>query len=167
MKIASHHIPGTIRHQITNIIGRTPNYTPVCSWPEEATVQWGHGLIPAVPFFEAFLPNTFIRGEGESIEEAERKAFSQYLREKNCSHQWGRQRKNGVLYTNGAGWCKKCGAFRSKMFKPIVELGSYRRPLSATENSLIEDFGDDLSPSPYKRVLLLRKRLYGVAAPTK
>ena len=66
------------------------SYTPVCAWPEDCLVQWGdRGLVLrreksggsyTTAFFEAFPnnPQTFIRGEGVCIEEAERLAFKQF-----------------------------------------------------------------------------------------
>jgi hypothetical protein len=81
MKIAAHHIKGTPEHRFSEMLRPDPEYTPACAWPDDCMVQWGHGIIPAVPFFEAFPPGTFIRGEGETIAEAERKAFAQYQSE--------------------------------------------------------------------------------------
>lgn len=140
MKIAAHHIPGTLSHKVSSMLRSNPAYTPTCAWPENCTVQWGHGLVPAVPFFEAFMPGTFIRGEGEDIAAAEQKAFDQYSREFHCQHQWGRLRPGprGTVYTNGAGWCRKCGAFRGSMFSQVVILGHMRKPLSRWEADWLE-----------------------------
>lgn len=69
-------------------------------------------------FFEAFPsnPKTFIRGEGKTIEEAETKAWNQYQKYIACNeHEFERRG-----YTNGAGFCKNCGLFKSKAF-PTVE----------------------------------------------
>ncbi|MDQ4121673.1 MAG: hypothetical protein M3209_09535 [Acidobacteriota bacterium] len=67
-------------------------------------------------FFEAFPknPDTFIRGEGASIEEAEKKAWDEFERISNCSnHEFERRG-----YTNGAGFCCHCGMFSGKAFEP-------------------------------------------------
>lgn len=67
-------------------------------------------------FFEAFPrdPNTFIRGEGVTIEEAEEKAWNKYQRHLNCTgHEY---EKRG--YRNGCGFCKHCGLFSSDVFEP-------------------------------------------------
>ena len=177
MKIAAHHVPGTREHELAKVIRPSPDYTPLKPWPEETRVQWGHGIIPAVPFFEAFLPGTFIRGEGVDIEEAEAKAFAQYEREGTCDHLWGRQRPGGTLYTNGVGWCRKCRAFRSSMFKPIHELDRHRKPLSSMENDFLESLETDHEMNAHmdraypkdraerqkmQRLLRLRKNLFGV-----
>lgn len=133
MRIAAHHIPGTPEHRLSTLLRPSPEFTPGCAWPDDCTVQWGHGIVPAVPFFEAFPPGTFIRGEGETIAEAEEKAFAKYLRDLACDHVWGRQRPGGSLYTNGAGWCRKCGGFRGKMFPPLKPSGWWRKPLARWE----------------------------------
>ena len=176
MKIASHHIKGTKAHALSEALRPNPKYRPKKPWPEDCTVQWGHGIIPRTPFFEAFLPNNFIRGEGATIEKAEAKAFAQYERELSCNHQWGRQRPGRDLYNNGAGWCRRCGAFRSKMFTPIVILGHHRKPLSRMEEILLNDMENDHemnahmdrtypedreSTRKYLRLLQLRRHLFG------
>lgn len=182
MRLASHHILGTREHELSAAFGRNryPEYTPTCAWPEDCTVQWGHGIIPAVPFFEAFPKGTFIRGEGADIAEAEQKAFEQYQRALACDHKWGRQRPGGELYTNGAGWCRKCGGFRGRMFKPIIILGHMRKPLSRWERDwLLEletrddpefeahmervDPGHSVAVAREKRRLRLRMNLFGAA----
>ena len=106
-------------------------------------VQWGNGIIPATPFFEAFPKGTFIRGEGPTIAEAEQNAFAKYQRDLACSHVWGRQRPDGNLYTNGAGWCRKCGGFRGKMFPEIVKLGWWRKPLTWMEFDSLQSMETD------------------------
>ena len=67
-------------------------------------------------FFEAFPqnPDSFIRGEGASIEEAEEKAWTQYQKIVNCTgHEYERRD-----YKNGAGFCKHCNMFASNVFEP-------------------------------------------------
>lgn len=170
MKIASHHLEGTREYQMSTALGRTVQYTPSMPWPEDCTVQWGHGIIPANPFFEAFIPGTFYRGDGASIEEAEKRAFAQYEKEKTCNHLWGRQRPGRDLYHNGAGWCRHCGAFRSNMFKPVFLENTYRKPLSLVEVSYLEmiqedddEAFEDLAPSSkkYIRALKIRDKIFG------
>lgn len=178
MRIAAHHVPGTPEYEMSQRIRPAPTYEPTQPWPEDTQVQWGHGIVPAVPFFEAFLPGTFIRGEGKDIAEAEAKAFAQYEHEGYCDHLWGRQRPGGELYTNGAGWCRKCRAFRSKMFLPIIQLGYHRKPLSVTEQHHLESMETDhelnarmdrLYPEDkeerekLKKLLKIRLHLFGVA----
>lgn len=67
-------------------------------------------------FFEAFprTPETFIRGEGATVEEAEEKAWKAYEKFSACEHPEFEKRK----YRNGAGFCVKCGMFKSRAFEP-------------------------------------------------
>ena len=65
-------------------------------------------------FFEAFPrdPNTFLRGEGKTVEEAETSAWRQYERFTSCQgHEFERRG-----YTNGAGFCKHCNMFSGRVF---------------------------------------------------
>jgi len=143
VRIAAHHRAGTPEHRLSELLGRTQQYTPACAWPDDCMVQWGHGIVSAVPFFEAFPPGTFIRGEGASIAEAEAKAFAQYESEFQCHHVWGRHHARRGTYLNGAGWCRKCGAFRGKMFREVVVLGHWRKPLGRWEADWLNDLETD------------------------
>jgi len=70
-------------------------------------------------FFEAFPnnPKTFIRGEGKTIVEAEMVAWNKLQKYLACeNHEF--ERRN---YTNGAGFCKHCGLFKSKAFEPSTK----------------------------------------------
>lgn len=92
-------------------------------WPPNCFVQaGGNGIVLAKPkvyetaFFEAFpkVPKTFIRGEAETIEYAEKAAWERYLHFKKCAgHEYEKR-----AYTNGAGFCIHCGMFKSKAFEP-------------------------------------------------
>lgn len=119
MRIAQHCQPGGWRNN-----GEGP-ILPKQAWPEDAYVQWGaHGLVLSASkgpyttaFFEVFLenPDTFLRGEGTSIEAAELSAWEQYERILSCpSHEFERRE-----YRNGAGICRYCGLFKSKAFEPL------------------------------------------------
>lgn len=143
MRIAAHHIKGTAEHNLSSMLHSNPDYTPACAWPDDCTVQWGHGLVPAVPFFEAFPTGTFIRGEGETIADAERQAFEQYERDISCDHVWGRHRPGHSTYTNGAAFCRKCGGFRGKMFPPIVALGHMRKAIGKWERDWLKGLETD------------------------
>lgn len=143
MRIAAHHIAGTPESRLSSMLGRQVDYTPTCAWPDDCMVQWGHGIIPANPFFEAFPPGTFIRGDGATIAEAEQKAFAQYVSEFQCQHVWGRHHDRRGTYLNGAGWCRKCGAFRGKMFNEVFVIGQWRKPLSRWEADWLESLETD------------------------
>lgn len=86
-------------------------------------VQGGENGVVGTPsgayrtaFVEAFPkdPSTFIRVEGESVKEAEKSAWEQYQRILSCTvHEFERRG-----YKNGAGICKNCNLFKSKVFDP-------------------------------------------------
>ena len=118
--IAPHHQPGYPLKAL-----HAPHEL-VCTWPDDCYVQWGDsGLVVSAEraayrtaFFEAFLkhPDTLIRGEGATIEEAERAAFAKFERQLACpSHEFERGR-----YTSGAGHCKHCRQFKSDAFEPLT-----------------------------------------------
>ena len=68
-------------------------------------------------FFEAFprSPDTFIRGEGKDIIEAEEDAWKQFSKIISCpSHDFERRG-----YTNGGAFCKHCGLFMV-VFEPTT-----------------------------------------------
>jgi hypothetical protein len=113
--IAPHCLPGGHNHE---------GHEPCCAWPADCYVQWGSkgivfrrdgGKTYQTAFFEAF-PQTFIRGEGATVADAERSAFAQFQRFQACAgHEFERRG-----YTNGAGFCKHCGMFKSKVFAPTT-----------------------------------------------
>ncbi len=67
-------------------------------------------------FFEAFPrnPNTFLRGEGNTVAAAETAAWKKYQRHAACDHPTFEKRG----YTNGAGFCVACGMFSSRHYAP-------------------------------------------------
>ncbi|USQ97290.1 hypothetical protein [Caulobacter sp. RL271] len=175
-RIAPHHIPGTPEHQLSSALDREVLYTPKQPWPDEAYVQWGNGIIPANPFFEAFVADTFLRGDADTIDAAEEKAFAKYQRFVGCEHVWSRTSRKRGTYTNGAGWCVKCDSFKSREFPPVVTLGSKRKPISKSELFLIEDVDPELdaimdAKYPHeiarrrqdKRELTIRRRIFGIS----
>lgn len=96
-------------------------------WPEDMLVQGGSSGLVVVrngenyytAFVEAFPPNSFIRGEGETVQLAEDACWEKYLAFTGCEHDWVAGR-----YTNGGGICSKCKQFGSRVFTP-VQLGQY------------------------------------------
>lgn len=141
-------------------------------WPEDCLVQWGgHGVVLSeapgksygTAFFEAFPKSGgFIRGEGPTIAEAEAQALEKFHRESACTHLWGRDR-----WTNGGAICRKCKAFQT-VFAPIVKLGSWRDPLTATELDFIacgylrREDGDN---PRYLRRIALKAAAAGIVLP--
>jgi hypothetical protein len=90
------------------------------AWPDTTSLIQG-GLSGIVfnkggsyrtAFVEAFLNNSFYRGEGATIEEAELACWNKYKASIAClEHEW-----EARGYTNGAGFCKKCNKFESHRF---------------------------------------------------
>ena len=137
---------------------RNDDFKPSDEWPDDCLVQWGRSGLVLSPtnsyttaFFEAFPADGsagFIRSEGETLEEAERKGLESWRRKKAChdkdGHQWARglrlssfedRKRKGTqvpkvkTYTNGGCFCLKCKSFQTAM-KPVHDLGSSRNPLN-------------------------------------
>lgn len=117
-----------------------------CAWPQDCYVQGGDGglVLPKgslskflngepvntegayfTSFVEAFPinPDTFIRGEGATIAEAEQQAWARYQQYLSCPGSTGHEFE-ARGYRNGAGFCMHCGMFASKVFTP-EQLGLY------------------------------------------
>lgn len=88
-------------------------------WPSSCFVQCGaKGVVLSAAgnyqtaFFEAF-PDTFIRGEGSTVEEAEACAWEDYQHQLNCpGHDYVRRGNSEH------GSCRHCGRFQTNAFKP-------------------------------------------------
>ncbi len=75
----------------------------------------GGSVFYRTAFFEAFPrnPDTFIRGEGKTIEEAETDAWRQYEKIRNCAgHEFEKRGRS-----DGVGWCKHCKMFSIHAFE--------------------------------------------------
>jgi len=100
-------------------------YESIYDWPEDCNLQSGTSGIVferkkggsyRTAFFEAFPrdPDTFIRGEGKDLGEAENDAWRQFQKNSMCKgHEF---EKRG--YNNGGGFCKHCNMFKGKAFEP-------------------------------------------------
>ena len=105
--------------------------TATYPWPDDCFIQGGKsGLVVTgvgkpnyvTAFVEAFPsdPQTFIRGEGNTVAEAEQAAWEKYQRLTGCAgHEF--ETRN---YRNGGGFCKHCGMFKSDAFT-AEELGEF------------------------------------------
>ena len=87
-----------------------------CAWPEDCFIQGGSSGVVfsgkgnyVTAFVEAFPPETFLRGEGVTIEAAEADCYRQYTILTSCEHGPYEPRS----YTNGSGYCVKCGTWFS------------------------------------------------------
>jgi hypothetical protein len=101
-------------------------------WPDDVLVQGGgRGVVLdrqrgtyRTAFVEAFPhhPPTFLRGEGESLAEAEDACWAQFERYRDCPH--GVYERGG--YRNGSGFCTTCGTWMNKVFEPLPDESSER-----------------------------------------
>jgi hypothetical protein len=67
-------------------------------------------------FVEAFPDGTFLRGEGATIADAENDCWRQYNLLLSCGEHGPYERRH---YTNGSGYCTKCGTWFSNVLKPL------------------------------------------------
>lgn len=59
--------------------------------------------------------------EGDNMQGVEKRNGKKVIKEqetKNCEHEFVRENLKGEHYSNGAGFCKKCGVFKSGVFPP-------------------------------------------------
>jgi hypothetical protein len=91
-------------------------------WPTEIFVQGGdHGLVLgkekcySTAFIEAFPTGTFIRGEGQTVAEAENRCWEKYKTIVAClGHEFERRGR-----TDGYAYCKHC-AFGGRVLVPLT-----------------------------------------------
>ncbi len=106
-----------------------PSYMCQKPWPESCFVQCGDsGVVLSVKgnyrtaFFEAF-PDTFIRGEGATVEDAEDKAWAAHQRHLACAgHEFDRRGDSEH------GTCRHCGLFKSHILKPVHSCSVCAKP---------------------------------------
>lgn len=107
--------------QLTDNSTYKDTYNTTCNWPEGCFTQCGSkGVVGTkngcyeTAYFEAFPNDMFIRGEGNSIEEAEKNAYEKYIKYTTCSNH---EFEKVESYQNGMGKCKHCG-FMKVVFEP-------------------------------------------------
>jgi hypothetical protein len=98
-------------------------YLCLQEWPENCFIQCGgSGIVFSkdniydTAFFEAFPrdPDCFLRGEGESVEDAEKECFKKYQRVLNCQgHEFEPRGRD-----DGYGYCIHCPLSQSDVLKP-------------------------------------------------
>lgn len=119
-----------------------------CDWPAGTFVQGGsRGVVFGgadgpyrTAFVEAFPDSTFLRGEGSTIEEAERACWARYQALRSCptypAHgPWDRR-----SYRNGSAYCGGCGGWFPNRVTGLAEL-----PDEGAKPSMLERVfrGDD------------------------
>lgn len=102
---------------------KSRSYTCQYDWDKDCIVQGGDsGIVFSkkgnykTAFFEVFPKglDSYFRGEGITIEVAEKNAWEKYQKVVLCEgHEFER---NG--YTNGVGYCKHCGLRKDNAFEP-------------------------------------------------
>lgn len=128
-------------------------------WPEDVYVQGGAQGVVFQPgknsyrtgFVEAFPrnPNSFLRGEGETIEEAEGDCWRQFEVWRDCDGSGqghGPYERGG--YTNGAGFCTKCGIWLNNVLPPVPK--EERPPV---EPGILDKVFGQLDPEATEEVL--------------
>lgn len=84
-------------------------------WPEGTFLQGGTPFFKGgrVRFVEAFPPEGgFFRGDAPTVAEAETQCWDKYQRSVACpEHDW-----DARGYTNGGGFCRRCGVFGTHVF---------------------------------------------------
>ena len=98
-------------------------YTCTYDWPNDCFIQGGSdGIVFSkngnyrIAYFEAFPknPKCFLRGEGETLKDAEENCYKQFLKVTSCEeHKFIRSKG----YHNGMGTCTKCGLM-TVVFEP-------------------------------------------------
>lgn len=94
-------------------------YDTLMPWPESVQkLQYGRDGIVfnketsyKTAFFEAFMPNIFARGEGKSVEEAERNAYTSLKEQMVCQHDY-----IPFGFDKSSGKCNKCNHVEPNMF---------------------------------------------------
>lgn len=129
-------------------------------WPEGIHVQHGsRGIVfskngnYSTAFFEAFpdtsITSSYIRGEAETVRQAEEDAFNKYVKMRDCSqHEYERFKntENGI--------CIHCKSHKENMYPPTPEHKCSvceKSSVNFTVPSLKEDFKDDDIDSLFSR----------------
>lgn len=102
-------------------IFESEGYDTIMSWPPKIIkLQYGRkGVVICedksksykTAFFEAFSQNIFARGEGKNIEDAERNAFTSFMKQTICPHEYV-----PFGYDKSSGKCIHCNNVEPNMF---------------------------------------------------
>lgn len=143
-------------------------------WPEGILIQGGKaglairdGKSYTTAFVEAFPAHTFLRGEGKTVAEAEDACWAQHQRMAACPAYPDHGPFEPRQYTNGAGFCTRCGGWFSGVCEPSLE----HRIGEAAYERVTARYGRDVVWLPQWRGLLadekaqIRATLNGEPAP--
>lgn len=121
-------------------------------WPEDVYIQGGERGVVIRPdgsyrtaFVEVSPPGTFLRGEGETIAEAEAVAWEKYQRFLYCTDGGSHGPFEPRHYTNGAGFCTKCGGWFSRVCEPSQEYKANEAAVSV----VLKHYGEKIIASPF------------------
>jgi hypothetical protein len=97
------------------VFGRRTIWPCRHDWPLGLFCQGGDGYVGGVAFFEAFPrdPDTFLRGEGPTVEDAEDACWARYVRIRECS---GHELVQDGVSPHGT--CRHCGLWQANVFQP-------------------------------------------------
>jgi hypothetical protein len=107
-------------------MGIPTTYKTRYHWPKDSDL--GYGVTPYKSGDRAFFEgvpkelDTLVRGEGQSVEEAEERAWAQYLKYLVCQRSVRGHKFECKDYTNGGGVCSYCGMFKMLVFEPQDEV---------------------------------------------
>jgi hypothetical protein len=108
-------------------------------------------------FFEAFPKvdghGTFIRGEGETLRQAEEQAWSQYQAYLACpGHEFSREVR-GTHRTDGSGICRHCGLFASSALPPETRCECCGLPTNVTHGDRVLCYTHLFEQVPFEAII--------------
>ena len=138
--------------RVVNENTRNVYYELKHDWPLDTTFNINNyspktrEMFPDIkPHMEVFTNGvqngSYISSEQKTIEECEDTCWSLYQTYENCAHEFIRENLKGEHYSNGTGFCKKCGMFKSKAFLPETLCKHCQKPtnnVDLTEEPLCE-----------------------------
>lgn len=102
----------------TGVFEDSYSYETKLDWPKDSFAQAGGGHLDGIGkniFFECFLKDYHVRGEGATLEEAEQKAWDLYTKYSNCNHSFQRLSEDSEI-----GVCKKCNMKKQDIFEILA-----------------------------------------------
>jgi hypothetical protein len=143
---------------------RNTDYEPRHPWPSDLFIQGGKSgfvIRPAeqggnygTAFVECMPSDTFIRGEGPTLTEAEDDCWAKYQRFLSCAGGGEHGPYEPRNYDNGSGFCVKCGMWFNRVCAPSPE-----HKVSELACALVQErYGPDVVLMPHWRGLVADER---------